>query len=686
MSGGDSQDLQGAAWDGEGVRFGLYSEHASNVELCLFDAAGNETRRVALTREPDSVWRTYVPGLAPAQRYGYRVAGPDEPERGLRFNASKLLLDPYAREIDGALTWAPELFAGAEAGTSAAARARDSAPFVPKALVTAPEPAPQAASLPRVPWSETIVYETHVRGFTMRHPALGAHERGRFRGLRNRDALAYIKALGVTSVELMPVHAFVDEAFLHQRGLRNFWGYNTLGFFAPEPKYLGGGGRSEFRRMVDAIHDMNLEVILDVVYNHTAEGGAGGPSLSFRGIDNPVYYRLLAEDPSEYVDDTGVGNTLNTEHAQVRRLILDSLRYWAHDMGVDGFRFDLATTLARTAAGFDAHHPLLEAIGRDRVLSRVKLIAEPWDVGPGGYRLGAFPRPWAEWNDRFRDGVRAFWRGDTGAAAELARRVHGSADVFEHGGRGPAASVNYVASHDGFTTADAVSYVHRHNEANGENNEDGHARNFSCNHGVEGPTDDPAINAARRRHRLNLLATVLLSQGTPMLLAGDEFGNSQAGNNNAYAQDNETGWLDWNALEADPAFCDEVRRLIRLRGRVDLFRSPEFLHGRRRGRHGLRDIEWLDVDGKPMPDEAWPEARTLCLLLSHAHSRTRAGEPAAAAVLFNVSDGPATFRLPGLDGPGQWRLEFASEPAGDAGGEPGFDVAAGSLACCVYMP
>jgi len=652
----------GATWDGAGVNFALFSETAEGVELCLFDAKGNETTRIAMPERTNGVWHGYLPGCLPGQRYGYRVYGAYDPAAGLRFNPHKLLLDPYARELSGSLRWSPRVFAF-DTGDPSDLPLRsvsDSAPFVPKAVVQGDSERPRPRV--RLPWEETIIYEAHVRGYTMRHSAVPEADRGSFRGMRNGDVLEYLKALGITTVELMPIQAFVDEQFLQDRGLRNYWGYNTLGFFAPEPRYLGGGGIAEFREMVDAIHDAGLEVILDVVYNHTAEGNHLGPTLSFRGIDNLTYYRLAPDDLSEYVNDTGCGNTINVDHPQVRRLILDSLRYWLTEMGVDGFRFDLAPILGRAASGYEREHAFFKELTEDPVVSAAKLIAEPWDVGPGGYQLGNFPPPWAEWNDRYRDTVRQFWRGDDGnTLGELASLILGSAEIFEPSGRGSWASVNYVASHDGYTTADIVSYEQRHNEANGEDNLDGHAHNYSCNYGVEGPTTDPEINATRRRQSLNLIATVLLSQGTPMLLAGDELRNSQSGNNNAYAQDNHTGWLDWSGLSEDPEFHEQVRTLIRLRRNLPLLRQAAHLHGKSQNARGYPDIGWLGADGEPLSDGSWRDAQTVTVMLCDTgKTKFAATDIQAVAALFNAADTPVECRLPRVSDAGRWYGVFSS--------------------------
>jgi glycogen operon protein len=652
--------LLGSSFNGEGVNFAVFSGIAEAVQLCLFDEQGNQTRQEWMPECRDGVWHGFVPACMPGQRYGYRVQGPYAPEQGLRCNPAKLLMDPYARSLGGSFQWSPAVFDFQGQGQAQQWRmdGSDSAPFVPRSRVLE---AGQRSLIrrPSIPWAETIIYEANVRGFTMMHPELSDSERGKFRGLRNGEILAYLRALGITAVELMPVQAFLDEKFLRDRGLRNFWGYNPINYFTPEPRYGGEDPSHEFREMVRAIHDAGMEVLLDVVYNHTAESDRFGPTLCYRGLDNLAYYRTMPGQPGDYVNDTGCGNTLNVDHPRVRRLILDSLNYWAQEMGVDGFRFDLAPVLGRSAAGFDPDHPLLQEIAGDPVLRNLKLIAEPWDPGPGGYQLGRFPAGWAEWNDRFRDAVRSLWRGDQSAMGELGRRLHGSADIFEPSAREPWASVNFVTSHDGFTLADLVSYEARHNEANGESNRDGHEHNCSCNHGIEGPSDDPAINVLRRRQRLNLLATLLFSQGTPMLLAGDEFGNSQSGNNNAYAQDNEIGWLDWSGKVRDPAFLDSVRTLIGLRKRWPLLRQPVYRHGLRAGTHGLQDIQWLGTEGAPMREEHWAAARAVTAILAQAGQDTKGS--AAIAILINASGQALDFHLPHGPGMEAWRLLFASE-------------------------
>jgi glycogen operon protein len=645
----------GATTDDTGTNFAVFSSVADSVELCLFDAAGQATHSYRLTAGDDDIWCGYLPDCRPGQHYGYRVRGPYDPAGGLRCNPHKLLIDPYARLLGGAFVWNSAVFdfnSHNEHGDPQM-NTVDSAPFVPSSVVC--EAFDTAIPTgPRVPWRDTVFYEANVRGYTMRHPAVDEAARGTFDGMRHKDVLAYLKALGITSLELMPVHAFIDEQHLADRGLRNFWGYNTISFFAPNARYAKSDAIAEFRDMVRSIHDAGIEVILDVVYNHTGEGDDHGPSICFRGIDNLAYYSTEPGEPGTYINDTGCGNTLNVDHPQTRQLVLDSLRYWHQDMGVDGFRFDLAPVLGRHEHGYSPTHPMLDAIDSDKTLRTAKLIAEPWDPGPGGYQLGNFPGRWAEWNDRYRDTLRKFWRGDDGSAGELAKRLHGSADVFEASGRSSLASVNLVSSHDGFTLADVVSYEHRHNDANGENNKDGHAHNYSCNYGVEGPTDDAVIVDKRKRHRLNLLATLLISQGTPLLLGGDEFGHSQQGNNNAYAQDNETGWLDWSRLDNDPEFTAQVRQLILLRRDMPLLRLREYVHGRLDTEHGVIEIGWLRPDGQTMSDHDWAASRSFCVTVAEQH---KDGETAAVAMLFNAAEDATEFALPAQH---DWRLAFSS--------------------------
>lgn len=676
-------DLPGATPDNEGTNFAIYSGAAEQVELCLFDQHGHKTARHALPECSNGIWHGFMPGCRPGQLYGYRMHGAYDPTAGLRFNSSKLLLDPYARQLHGELTWSPAVFdfEPDQPADSPRINKADSAPFVPRSVVVADAPFPAKRTSPRVPWADTVIYEANVRGYTMLHPAVPAADRGTFRGMRNREILSYLQALGITSVELMPVQAFVDEQFLAQRGLRNLWGYNTIGFFAPANRYLAGDAIAAFREMVDAIHAAGMEVILDVAYNHTGESDELGPTVCFRGIDNLSYYRTQPGNPGVYINDTGCGNTLNADQPVVQKLVLDSLRYWHRHMGVDGFRFDLATILGRRQHGFATTHPLLQAISSDPGLHNVKLIAEPWDPGPGGYQLGNFPVRWAEWNDRYRDTVRRFWRGEAGQGGELARRLHGSADLFETSGRTPAASINFIASHDGFTLADSVSYAERHNEANGQANQDGHTHNYSCNCGIEGASDNPAIAATRRIHRLNMLATLLLSQGTPMLLAGDEFGNSQQGNNNAYAQDNATGWLDWSGLEQDPEFNLAVRQLIQLRRTNPLLHRNAWLHGLTQNSAGWRDIEWLRPAGGAMQAADWHPAQAFSMLRVTTDKQDALPE-LAVAVLLNASAESVEFCLPAGSGSAKWQVAFATSTIETSpGGSESWSLPAHSLAC-----
>ena len=651
----------GATPDKDGVNFALYSSAAEAVQLCLFDGSGRQIRWHELPECDDGVWHGYLPGCRPGQRYGYRVRGRYAPDEGLRFNPAKLLLDPYARELDGEFAWSNAVFDYERRGKSADLHLNpvDSAPYVPKSVVKA-QPYARMPPGPRIPWAETIFYEVNVRGYTMLHPAIDEKLRGRFAGMQHRQVLDYLKALGINSLELMPVHAFIDEHHLVKQGLHNFWGYNSISFFAPMRRYALVDPVAEFRDMVQAIHDAGIEVILDVVYNHTGESDGTGPTLCFRGIDNLCYYSTEPGRPDVYINDTGCGNTINADHAQVRRMVVDSLAYWHREMGVDGFRFDLAPVLGRHNHGYLSSHPTLVAISEDERLRDAKLVAEPWDPGPGGYQLGGFPRRWAEWNDRYRDTVRRFWRSDHGAGAELAQRLRGSADIFESTSRAPTASVNFISSHDGFTLADVVSYEHRHNEANGEDNRDGHAHNYSSNYGVEGATDEPEINNLRRRQRLNMLTTLLVSQGTPLILGGDEFGNSQHGNNNAYAQDNEIGWIDWSGLTQDPDFTDQVRKLIRLRRDTPLLHLCRYVHGRVDTDDGSIAISWLNVAGEKIEDQEWSVLRMKNILL---RSKDVAGNKSAAAILINGVDSLARYKLPATGGTDDWHLVFSSTDA-----------------------
>ena len=644
----------GATPDESGTNFAVYSAVAENIELCLFDDAGTQTQIILLPEQSDGVWHGYLPGCAPGQRYGYRVHGPFDPADGLRCNAAKLLLDPYAREIVGDFKWDPAVYDYREKNGALQISRDDSAPYVPRSVVRAASDE-QMSDGPAISWGDSIFYECNVRGYTMRHPALDESERGTFDGLRHKDVLAHLKSLGVNTIELMPVQTFIDEQHLAKQKLRNYWGYNTVGFFAPMQRYARGDAVTEFRDMVRTLHDAGFEVIMDVAYNHTGEADHRGPSLCLRGLDNRTYYRTEPDDHGAYVNDTGCDNTINIDHIRVRQIILDSLDYWASDMGVDGFRFDLATILGRRGDGFTPTHPFLADISNLSSLRHVKLIAEPWDPGPGGYQLGHFPPRWAEWNDRYRDSVRAFWRGDPATSGELARRLHGSSDLFESSQRPPFASVNFVSAHDGFTLMDVVSYDQRHNEANGEDNRDGHSANFSSNYGVEGSTDDPAISEIRRRQRLNMLATLLFSQGTPMLLAGDELGHTQQGNNNAYAQDNETSWLDWS--NADQEFIEQVRELLLLRHESPLLRLESYLHGSLdTGSSSIR-IDWCNQAGDIKQEEEWASSRAFSVLIAETKLN---GSRNAVAILINGADHENTLSLPALAQFSNWRLAFAS--------------------------
>ena len=647
----------GATWDGLGVNFALFSAHATKVELCLFDSSGEtELERIELPEYTDEVWHGYLPAARPGTVYGYRVHGPYEPDAGHRFNPNKLVIDPYARQLVGALRWGPELFAYRldHADKDKSYDERDSAPLMQKCRVIDPAFTWGASRKPETPWERTIIYEMHVKGFTRLHPLVPEEDRGTFSGLSNPAVPTYLRSLGVTSAELLPIHAFVDDSYLVDKNLRNYWGYNTLAFFAPEPRYLKTPFANEFKEMVNQFHAHGIEVILDVVYNHTAEGNELGPTLSFKGIDNLSYYRLLPDQKRYYINDTGTGNTLNLSHQRVLQLVADSLRYWATEMRVDGFRFDLATILAREPYGFDEGGSFLDACRQDPVLSSVKLIAEPWDVGPGGYQVGQFPPGWAEWNDKFRDTVRSFWKGDSGALADLAKRITGSGDLFNKRGRKSWASVNFVTAHDGFTLNDLVSFNDKHNEANGEDNRDGHSDNRSWNCGVEGPSDDPEITALRERQKRNLLATTLLSLGTPMILAGDEFGHSQGGNNNAYAQDNETTWMEWPRISPQGrALREFVRRLIALRKAFPVLHRSRFLVGAYNEELDVKDVAWLAPSGQEMGIEQWhdPDSRCFGMLLDGRAQATgikRRGSDATLLMIYNASHEDVGFVLPAV--------------------------------------
>ncbi len=606
----------GATWDGEGVNFALFSESAEKVELCLFDQFGRrEIQRILLREQTDQVWHCYLPEARPGVLYGYRVHGRYEPTKGLRFNRNKLLLDPYAKQIQNGLKWHDSHF-GYRIGhrnEDLSFDRRDSALGMLKGVVVDPAFTWGADRAPHTPWHRTIIYELHVKGFTIRHPDVPAGLRGTYAALATAPVIDHLTQLGITAVELMPVHTFVDDRNLIERGLRNYWGYNSIGFFAPEPRYCATNSINDFKTMVKTLHSAGIEVILDVVYNHTAEGNHLGPTLSFRGIDNPAYYRLVQDDPRYYMDYTGTGNTLNMRHPRVLQLIMDSLRYWVLEMHVDGFRFDLAATLARELHEVDRLGAFLDIIHQDPILSRVKLIAEPWDLGEGGYQVGKFPVGWAEWNDKYRDVVRSYWKGDGGLIGELAYRITGSSDLYARSGRKPYASINFVTAHDGFTLHDLVSYNTKHNEANGEENRDGTDNNRSWNCGAEGATDDPEVNQLRARQKRNFMATILLSQGVPMLLAGDEIGRTQGGNNNAYCQDNEISWVDWTPERMDRDTFAFVRQLIALHKEHPVFRRRKFFQGRKIKGAEIKDIVWLRPDGGEMTDEEWNQDFARCL-------------------------------------------------------------------------
>lgn len=616
----------GATWMGNGVNFALFSSMATSVDLCLFESLDSrqESIRVPMTEQTNQVWHVFLPDARPGQLYGFRVSGPYDPERGVRFNSSKLLLDPYARAIAGDVNWADEMFAYVVGDKleDLARDFRDDGWGMPKSVVIDEAFDWKQDKRPHISMAETIVYEVHVKGFTKSWPEVPEAIRGTYAGLASEPAIDYLKTLGVTAVELLPVHAHIDDKILADRGLTNYWGYNSIGFFAPHGGYSSAGQTGEqvreFKEMVRTLHGAGIEVILDVVYNHTAEGNHLGPTLSFRGIDNIAFYWLLPDNPRFYLDFTGTGNSLNVLHPRAIQLMTESLRYWVTEMHVDGFRFDLASTLARTPSGFDRTHSFFNAILQDPVLSQIKLIAEPWDVGLGGYQVGNFPPPWSEWNGKYRDVVRSYWKGDEGKIGEMAYRLTGSPDLYQHDGRRPCASVNFITAHDGFTLADLVSYNEKHNEANGEKNQDGDNNNQSWNCGAEGPTEDAQINALRRKQQRNMLTTLFLSQGVPMLLGGDEFGRTQNGNNNTYCQDNEISWFDWARTDEQNRLFEFTRRLIALRKAHPVFRRPKFFQGRRIRGSEIKDVMWFNPGGNEMSEDEWasPFVRCLGILLS----------------------------------------------------------------------
>ena len=665
----------GATWDGRGVNFALFSANATKVELCLFDHfREKEVERIELPEFTDEVWHGYLPDARPGTIYSYRVHGPYEPDAGHRFNPNKLVLDPYAKAIDGRIKWNPAVFGYTmESGDDKTFDERDSAPFVPRARVIDPAFTWGEDRHQRLPFDQALIYETHVRGFTKKHPHVAPRLQGTFRGLIQPEVIKHIKSLGVTAIELLPIHSFVNDDHLLNKGLTNFWGYNTLGFFAPDRRYASEPdfAFSEFKEMVSHIHANGLEVILDVVYNHTAEGNEFGPTFSFKGIDNHSYYRLLKDQPRYYINDTGTGNTLNLSHPRVLQMVTDSLRYWVQDMHVDGFRFDLGTILAREDHGFDEGGGFLDSCRQDPILSSVKLIAEPWDCGPGGYQVGRFPPGWAEWNDRFRDNVRSYWQGEKGTLPLLAKRLTASSENFSHRGRKPWASVNFVTAHDGFTLNDLVSYNEKHNDANGEENRDGSSDNRSWNCGVEGPTNDSEITTLRERQKRNILATLFFSQGLPMLLAGDEFGRTQNGNNNAYCQDNDISWVQWDLDDAGHALYAFTQKLAKLRHKYPILRRERFLTGHYNEKLDVKDVTWLKPDGTEMDDGGWSDGNALSLgvLLDGRAQPTgivKLGSDSTLLIYFNAYHDVVRCKLVDVPGGKRWiRLLDTNQPEAD---------------------
>jgi isoamylase len=659
----------GALYDGTGVNFALYAESAGEVELCLFDNLGapHESEKIRLRERTGFVWHAFIPDMKPGQVYGYRVDGPYEPHRGHRYNPAKLLIDPYARAVGGSFAYRPAVFGYAlgDPGKDLSFSQEDSAPHVPRSIVIDDSFDWEGDRLLRIPLHGSVIYEVHVKGFTKLHPDIPEELRGTYAGMAHPAAIDHLKSLGITAVELLPVHEIIDEGHLLDRGLVNYWGYNTINFFAPAARYAHskepGGQVREFKEMVKELHRAGIEVILDVVYNHTAEGSELGPTLSYRAIDNATYYRLVPDQARYYMNYTGTGNSLNSEHPQVLKLIMDSLRYWVTEMHVDGFRFDLASTLAREQHQVTRLSSFFDAIHQDPVVSTVKLIAEPWDVGEGGYQVGNFPVLWAEWNDKYRDTVRHYWRGDPGRLDDLAYRLTGSSDLYQDDGRHPYASINFVIAHDGFTLHDLVSYEHKHNEANGENNNDGTNNNLSANYGAEGPTDDPHINALRERQKRNFLATLFLSQGVPMLCAGDEMGRTQGGNNNAYAQDNEVSWHHWDLTDVQRAQLEFTRRMIALRAQHPVLRRRKFFQGRPIRGHDVNDITWLRPDGQPMTDDEWETEwnRTMAVMLAgeelgEMNDEGELMRDDTLLILVNAHTETVEFRLPPADS--QWEV------------------------------
>ncbi len=658
----------GATWDGEGVNFALFSEHAEKVELCLFDPNGRRVIHTIDVRwQTDQVWHCYLPEAHPGMLYGYRVYGPYDPASGHRFNPKKLLLDPYAKDVSGHLRWSDALFGYRldHPDKDMSIDRRDSAAGMLKSRVIDPAFTWGDDKLLRTAWHDTVIYELHVKGFTAQHPDIPPHLRGTYAGLASAPAIDHLKRLGVTAVELMPTHTFIDDRHLLEKGLRNYWGYNSIGFFAPEARYSSSGNIKEFKTMVKRLHSEGIEVILDVVYNHTGEGNHMGPTLCFRGIDNSAYYRVSPQDKRFYMDFTGCGNTLNMQHPRVLQLIMDSLRYWVLEMHVDGFRFDLASALARELHAVDRLGAFFDIIHQDPVLSQVKLIAEPWDLGEGGYQVGNFPVGWTEWNGKYRDTMRAYWKGDGGLIGDLAFRMTGSSDLYEHGGRRPYASINFITCHDGFTLRDMVSYNEKHNQANGEGNRDGESHNLSWNCGEEGPTNNQHINTLRGRQQRNFLATLLLSQGVPMLTAGDEMGRSQQGNNNAYCQDSDLTWLDWDLDKENKQLLKFVQQLIQLRKQHPSFRRRYFFQGRDIVGAGVKDITWLRSTGGEMTDKEWHQSFARCLGLFLAGDAMdeydERGEKISddnIILLFNSHHEDIPFVLPAEPALARWQVEI----------------------------
>jgi glycogen operon protein len=654
--------VMGASYDGKGVNFAIYSKHAEKIELCLFDDKGEkEIERITLPARTGDVWHGYVPGLKPGQVYGYRVHGPYDPENGHRFNPQKLLLDPYAAEVVGQINWTEEQ----------TNPHKDSAPATVKARVAEPLPASTVAA-PNIARNDMRIAEMHVRGATMLDEKVPEEVRGTYAGLASDAFIDYVKnELKANTIELMPAHAKLNDLFLVQKGLKNYWGYNTVGYFAPEPEYAADkdNARAEFKAMVDKLHANGIEIILDVVFNHAGEGDERGPTLLFRGIDNASYYRLDPRDKRKYVNDTGCGNTLDADNPAVRKMILDSLRHWVIEYGIDGFRFDLAPVLGRNASGYSKDAPFFKEIEADPVLSKIKLIAEPWDPGPGGYQLGNFPKGWAEWNDRFRDDVRKFWRGDYDTIGWLATRLAGSAPEFDRGGRVPQDSVNFITCHDGFTLHDVVSYSHKHNLANGEDNRDGTGENYSANYGAEGLTTDHAVIALREQQKRNMLATLFMAQGTPMQLLGDERGNSQGGNNNAYCQDNNTGWVEWDETTAEgkktAAF---VKKLAEFRDEHSYLCADHFLHGREKCADGIPDLQWIATNGQPRTDADWQKRDDKCLgMLLNEGAITGKPKGRRLMAVFNSAASSTEFKLPELKGGSGWVKALDTTQPGDDG-------------------